>query len=59
MLKYLRARQLGARTLTDGARHMATQEPEELKIPEFVQTARAQIEELDRWQQITEEEARL
>jgi len=32
---------------------------EEPRIPEFVQTARAQIEELDRWQQITEEEARL
>jgi len=31
----------------------------EPKIPEFVQTARAQIEELDRWQQITEEEARM
>jgi dTDP-4-amino-4,6-dideoxygalactose transaminase len=31
----------------------------EPKIPEFVQTARAQIEELDRWQQITEEEARV
>jgi perosamine synthetase len=31
----------------------------EPRIPEFVQTARAQIEELDRWQQITEEEARL
>ncbi|MHB0858571.1 MAG: DegT/DnrJ/EryC1/StrS family aminotransferase [Anaerolineae bacterium] len=27
-------------------------------LPEFVQTARAQMEELDRWQQITEEEAR-
>lgn len=33
--------------------------PDEQRIPEFVQTARAQIEELDRWQQITEEEARL
>jgi len=32
---------------------------QEPKIPEFVQTARAQIEELDRWQQITEEEARM
>ncbi len=32
---------------------------EEPAIPEFVQTARAQIEELDRWQQITEEEAHL
>jgi perosamine synthetase len=38
---------------------MANQKPEEPKIPEFVQTARAQIEELDRWQQITEEEARM
>lgn len=28
-------------------------------MPEFVQTARAQIAELDRWEQITEEEARL
>ncbi len=28
-------------------------------IPEFVQTARAQIEELDRWQQITEREAQM
>ncbi|NLD44644.1 MAG: DegT/DnrJ/EryC1/StrS family aminotransferase [Chloroflexi bacterium] len=31
----------------------------ERPIPEFVQTARAQIEELDRWEQMTEEEARL
>ena len=29
------------------------------EVPEFVQTARAQMEELDRWEQITEEEARL
>ncbi len=29
------------------------------QVPEFVQTARAQIEELDRWQQMTEEEARM
>ncbi|MBN1402116.1 MAG: DegT/DnrJ/EryC1/StrS family aminotransferase [Anaerolineae bacterium] len=28
------------------------------EVPEFVQTARAQIEELDNWQQITEQEAR-
>ena len=28
------------------------------EIPEFVQTARSQIEELDRWNQITEDEAR-
>ena len=32
---------------------------DEQRIAEFVQTARAQIEELDRWQQTTEEEARL
>jgi len=30
---------------------------EEPKVPEFVQTARSQIEELDNWRQITEEEA--
>ncbi|MCD6520937.1 MAG: DegT/DnrJ/EryC1/StrS family aminotransferase [Anaerolineae bacterium] len=35
------------------------EEKRQPEIPEFVQTARAQIEELDRWQQITEEEARL
>ena len=29
------------------------------QVPEFVQTARSQIEELDNWRQITEEEARL
>ena len=29
------------------------------QVPEFVQTARAQIEELDHWQQMTEEEARM
>jgi len=33
--------------------------PEDRKIPEFVQTAREQIEELDNWQQITEEEAQM
>ncbi|HHX42886.1 MAG TPA: DegT/DnrJ/EryC1/StrS family aminotransferase [Chloroflexi bacterium] len=32
---------------------------EQHEVPEFVQTARAQMEELDRWEQITEEEARL
>jgi len=32
---------------------------EEAKIPEFVQTARSQIEELDNWRQITEEEAQM
>ncbi len=31
----------------------------ESRIPEFVQTARAQIEELDRWRQVTEEEAQM
>ena len=36
-----------------------TQEPKEARIPEFIQTAKDQIEELDRWQQITEEEARM
>ena len=29
------------------------------RTPEFVQTARAQIEELDRWEQVTEDEARM
>jgi len=29
------------------------------EIPEFVQTARAQIEELDRWEQVAEQEARV
>jgi dTDP-4-amino-4,6-dideoxygalactose transaminase len=33
--------------------------PSSQEIPEFVQTARAQIEELDNWRQITEDEARL
>jgi len=32
---------------------------EQPEVPEFVQTARAQMEELDRWEQIAEEEARL
>ena len=35
------------------------QEQAEPRIPEFVQTARDQLEELDNWQQITEEEARV